>query len=319
MHFRMDWSVESFDWNRARGFLAVAEEGSSSAAARALHLAQPTLGRKISALEEELGVALFERAGRGLMLTPAGLELVAHVRRMGDAAIAMSLAATGRSEDLDGEVCITASGVWAAYVLAPIVTALRERHPGVRIEILASNAISDLRRREADIAVRSVVPSDPALIGRKLGEAKAALYAPPRYLNAVAPLERPEDFARCAFVGFRENRDVQDGLRARGLPVSEANFPVPCANHLVQWRLVKAGAGVGVMLTDVGDRDEDVRRAADWFESFIFPVWFVAHRGLRASRRIRLVFDALAQAIGEQTGGAVILIVRRQSFRLHPS
>ncbi|KKK60994.1 hypothetical protein LCGC14_3018790, partial [marine sediment metagenome] len=108
----MDWRSVTFDWNRARAFLVTAEEGSLSAAARALTLAQPTLGRQVEALEAELGVALFERSGRGLRLTPSGHELLEHARIMGEGARALHLAAWGQTEALEGEVAISASDAY---------------------------------------------------------------------------------------------------------------------------------------------------------------------------------------------------------------
>ena len=105
----MNWPSVSFDWNQAKAFLATAEQGSLSAAARALALTQPTVGRQVAALEEELGVLLFDRIGRSLSLTPSGLELLEHVQAMGDAAGLVSLAASGRSESIAGQVCIAAS------------------------------------------------------------------------------------------------------------------------------------------------------------------------------------------------------------------
>lgn len=294
----MDTGSPGFDWNRARAFLAVAEAGSLSAAARRLGATQPTLGRQIAALERELDVVLFERVGRGLLLTPAGADLVAHVRTMADAADALALAATGRAESLDGAVCVTASEVWAAYMLPPVIAAFRQTHPGVSIEIVASNDLSDLRRREADIAVRSVAPSDPDLIGRKVGDGRAGLYAAQAYLARVGPIGAPEDFRRCDFIGFRDNQAFLEGLVGRGLPLGDHNFPVTSANHLVQWELVRAGAGIGVMLTEIGDAEPIVRPAAPWFEPFVFPIWLVAHRELRTSRRVRLVFDRLAEEFG---------------------
>ncbi|MEL6979439.1 MAG: LysR family transcriptional regulator [Pseudomonadota bacterium] len=293
----MDIGSRSFDWNRARAFLAVAEEGSLSAAARALGAAQPTIGRQIAALEAELGVALFERAGRGLTLTPTGADLLAHARAMGEAAGALSLAATGRSEALEGAVTITASEAWAVFVLPPLIAALRRAYPGLSVTLLARNEISDLRRREADIAIRNAAPEDPELIGRKLGESAATLYAAPEYLASIGPLRAAEDFKRCDLVGFGEDSSFVAGLAARGLPVTGRNVSVSSANHLAHWRLVIAGAGIGVMMTEVGDAEPDVVRAAPWFEPFRFPVWLVAHRELRLSRRVRVVFDHLADGI----------------------
>ncbi len=125
MHSRMDWRSVNFDWNRARAFLVTAEDGSLSAAARALGMARPTLGRQVDALEEELDVVLFERVRRGLTLTPSGLELLDHVRAMGEAASRVSLAAAGQSQAIEGSICIAASEVYAPLVLPPILAKLR--------------------------------------------------------------------------------------------------------------------------------------------------------------------------------------------------
>ena len=122
----MDWRSINFDWNHARAFLVTAEEGSLSAAARALGSTQPTIGRQVTAFEKELGIILFERAGHGLVLTPGGLELLEHIRAMGTAANQASLTASGQSESIAGNVCISASEVYAAYILPPILNALRQ-------------------------------------------------------------------------------------------------------------------------------------------------------------------------------------------------
>lgn len=293
----MDWRSVKFDWNRARAFLVTAEEGSLSAAARALGMTQPTLGRQVSALEEELGVVLFERLGRGLALTPSGLELAEHVRAMGEAASRVSLTASGQAQSVEGTVSITASEVASAYILPPILTRLRQAEPGITVEIVATNSIRDLRRREADIALRSVEPADPDLIARRLRDGTAALYAATRYLDRVGPFETPQDLNRAEFIGFDENDILLEGLNAHGMGLSARNFPLITASHLVHWELVRAGAGIGVMITELGDATTGIRRAAPWLEPFVYPVWLVAHREVKTSRRVRLVFDWLVEAL----------------------
>jgi len=293
----MDWRSVKFDWNRARAFLVTAEEGSLSAAARALGMAQPTLGRQVSALEEELGVVLFERIGRGLTLTRNGLELVEHVRAMGDAASRVSLTASGQSQAIAGTVRITATEVMSAFILPAIIAKLRRAEPAIEIELVATNSLRDLRRREADIAIRSARPTDPDLIARRLGDETAELYAAHGYLDRVGGFASPEDLARAEFVGFDENEAFLDGLNALGLTLSGRNFPVLCDAQLVQWELVKQGAGIGVMVTRVGDAEPLVRRAAPWLPPFEFGIWLVAHRELNTSRRVRLVFDRLADEL----------------------
>lgn len=293
----MDWRSVSFDWNRARAFLVTAEEGSLSAAARALRMSQPTLGRQVAALEEELGVTLFERVGGRLVLTRGGLELVEHARAMGDAAMRVSLGASGQSQSVEGHVCISATEVTAAFVLPAIVARLRRDAPGITIEVVATNTTSDLRRREADIAIRSVRPADPDLIARKLPGSTAHLYAAERYLDEAGALDTPEALSAADFVGFAANEAFLAGLNAKGLTLTARSFPVLCGSHLAQWELVKQGLGVGVMVDRVGDAEPLVRRAAPWLRGFRFELWLVAHRELNTSRRIRLVFDRLAEEL----------------------
>ncbi len=293
MHIRMDWRSVKFDWNRARAFLVTAEEGSLSAAARALGMAQPTLGRQVTALEQELGVALFERVGRGLALTPSGLELVEHVRAMGEAASRVSLTASGQSQSIEGTIRITTTEVYAAFVLPPIIAKLRPLAPGITIEIVASNAVSDLRRREADIAIRNGRPTDPDLIAKKVKDDLAQLYATPAYLDRIGNPSSLAGFSQADFIGFDDNKPLLDGLNALGFSLTGRNFPVLTGSHLVHWELVKQGLGVGVMPIRTGDAEPLVRRILPTMDPIEVPVWLVAHRELRTSRRVRLVFDFL--------------------------
>lgn len=293
----MDWRSVNFDWNRARAFLVTAEEGSLSAAARALGMAQPTLGRQVSALEQELGVTLFERLGRGLTLTPSGLELVEHVRAMGDAAGRVSLTASGQSQSVEGTVRITTTEVYAAFILPPIVANLRDLAPGINIEIVASNAISDLRRREADIAIRNGRPTDPDLIAKKLKNDYAHFYATPAYLDRIGNPQSQSELSHAQFIGFDDNKPFIDGLNALGFDLTESNFPILTASHLVHWELTKQGLGVGVMPLSVGDEEPLVQRALPDMSPIEVPAWLVAHREVNTSRRVRLVFDLLADRI----------------------
>ncbi len=167
MHICIDWRSVKFDWNKARAFLITAKEGSLSAASRALGMAQPTLGRQVDGLEQELGIVLFERVGRGLKLTPSGLELLTHVRDIGEAAGRVSMTALGQSQALEGTISISASETYAAVLLPPIVAKLRVLEPGIQVEIVVANHASDLRRREADIAIRNFRPTEPDLIAKR--------------------------------------------------------------------------------------------------------------------------------------------------------
>ncbi len=297
MHICMDWRAVKFDWNKARAFLVTAEEGSLSAAARALGMAQPTLGRQVDGLEQELGIVLFERVGRGLTLTPSGLQLLEHVRDMGEAAGRMSLTAAGQSQALEGSISISASETYASVLLPPIVTKLRQIQPGIQVEIVVANHASDLRRREADIAVRNFRPTEPDLIAKKIGEAHAALYATPDYIARLGNPTRPADLARGQFVSLDRSGLMIKGLNTLGLGLTEANFPLLTESYIVMWELVRQGAAIGVLDAFIGDSDPLVARVLPDLPTLPFPIWLVAHRELTTNPRIRMVYDYLADAL----------------------
>jgi DNA-binding transcriptional LysR family regulator len=294
----MDWGSSAFDWNQARAFLITAEEGSFSAAARALKTTQPTVGRQVAALEKDLGVTLFERIGTSLELTPTGLDLVEHLRVMSEAASRVSLTATGQSSSIVGTVCITASEVIAAHILPPIVSRLRREHPGIELEIVASNQARDLHRREADIAIRNFRPTQADLVARKIKDSTAHMYAAPAYLDRVGKMKSAKDLERAEIFAFDRTDVMIDGLKPYGVEVARSNFPIVTANHLVQWELCKQGVGICIMMAEIGDAEPRVKKVLPRI-ALPIPMWLVCHRELRTSRRIRLVFDRLAEDLAE--------------------
>ena len=299
----MDWRSVNFDWNRARAFLVTAEEGSLSAAARALGMAQPTLGRQVSALEQELGVALFERVGRGLTLTPSGLELMDHVRAMGEAAARMSLSASGKAQAIEGTVSISASEVDSAFRLPPIIGKLRQVAPGIDVEIVATNTESDLRRREADIAIRNYRPTQPNLVARKIHDIEGRIYATLGYLESIGNPSTPEEYSEADFIGFNRSGEFIVAMTRFGLTLTQKNFPVVSESHLVQWSHVRQGLGIGIMVADIGDAEPDVVQVLPELDPIIVPVWLVTHREVHTSRRVRLVFDLMAKELAQPYGG----------------
>ena len=268
-----------------------------SAAARSLGMTQPTLGRQVSALEEELGVVLFERSGPGLVLTPNGLELVEHVRVMGEAASRVSLAASGQSNNIEGNICISASEVYSVFLLPPIIAKLRKLEPKIHVEIIATNQTSDLRRREADIAIRNFRPTQPELIAKKIKDVSAILYATPAYLDSIGNPTSPEQLHRAEFISFDNTGMLMNGLNEQGLNLTKKNFPLVSENYLVHWELVKQGLGIGIMPEDIGDAEPLVQQVLPELDPIVFPIWLTTHRELNTSRRVRMVFDLLASEL----------------------
>ena len=292
----MNWQTVSFDWNQARAFLVTAEEGSLSAAARALGLTQPTLGRQVAALEKELGVTLFERVGRSLSLTQSGLELLDHFRAMGDAASRISLTASGQSQAIEGHVSITSTPVVATYYLPAVLKRLREEAPGIVIEIIASNEVRDLTRREADIAIRHARPQQPDLIAKLIGETSAHLYASKEYLDKHGRPESPDDLVDADFIGFDHPERVVPMVNAMGLPLTQDNFKINTTSGTVILELLKHGLGISFLTKADEMLVPDIEPILPDLDPIPVPIWLVTHRELHTSRRIRLVFDLLAEA-----------------------
>ena len=299
MHKCMDKSDSSFDWNHMRAFAATAELGSLSAAARHLGLTQPTVGRQVAALEDDLGVTLFERVGRGLSLTQSGRDLLPHARTMSEAATRLSLVASRQSQSIDGMVRITASDIFSAYLLPDIVAQIRQVAPKLDVELVATNDLADLLRREADIAIRHVRPDQPDLTARLLCEATAGLYATPKYLRQRGTPQELSDLTAHDFVGFGNIEQAIGYFANVGITVTPENFTTRSANGLVSWQLVRAGFGISPMSSSVARLTPEVVPVLPDMEPIRFPVWLVTHRELHTSRRIRLVFDLLAEMLSD--------------------
>ncbi len=293
----MNWNAINFDWNRARAFLVAVEEGSLSAAAKALNMSQSTLGRQVSALEKELGVILFERVGRGFEITGSGVELYEHVKAMGEAANKLSLTASGRSQSIEGTVSISASNTMSAYILPGLIQKIRQKEPGIQIELVSTNAISDLRKREADIAIRNVEPTHPELIFKKLKQTNAYLYATPGYLKKIGPVQKISDLKKAEFIGFASNHEYIEGLKRIGIELTPQNFQIFSDDHIFHWEMVKRGVGIGVMIESVGAKESSVRKVLEKQPPMKINNWVVAHRELKTNRRIRIVFDFLAEEL----------------------
>lgn len=294
----MNWDASNFDWNQARAFLATAEEGSLSAAARALGVTQPTLSRQVSALEKQLGVTLFERGPRMMQLTTAGLEILEYVRAMQEAATRMSLAASGQSQAVAGLVRIACTDTIASYRMPNILRELRQTAPNVEIEIRTSNKLSDLLHREADIAVRHARPNEAELIARRVRTTSANLYASKAYLDRVGRPASSNELQTLDFLGFETRETLIPALRHAGLELSTANFPISTDNGLSGIALARAGLGIGFFIADEAGQFEDLEIVWPDFPAIDVPIWLVTHRELHTSKRIRLIFDMLSAYFG---------------------
>ena len=284
------------DWALIPAFLAVAETGSLSAAARRLGASQPTLGRQIRALESSLHTELFRRVPRGLDLTEAGAALLAPARAMAVEAARMARLAEARETGLAGTVRITASRVVSHYLLPPVIAGLRREVPEIRLDLVPSDETENLLFREADIALRMYPPEQDALIARRLRDLPLGVYAARGFLDRVG---RPGTIAEALAAGFigldRSGLDLQV-IRGLGTPAERDDFAVRTDDQPLHWRLIRAGCGIGVVQVKIADGDRQVERLLPDVPLPVLPMWIVAPAALRTTPRLRRVWDALADA-----------------------
>ena len=284
-------------WELCRSFLAVLQEGSLSGAARALDLTQPTVGRHVSTLEAQLGVALFTRSQAGLLPTDAALALRPEAQAMQSAAAALVRTASGWGTGVRGAVRLSASEIVGVEVLPPLLSTLRAQHPALEIELVLSNRVQDLVRREADIAVRMTAPQQDVLLATKVGDMAMGLYAHTDYLARCGRPMSVADLAQHTLIGFDQETPFLRAAKSRLTGWPHDHFALRCDSDLAQLALIRAGAGIGFCQVPLARRDPAlVRVLADQFPLKL-SAWVAMHEGLRHSARCRVVFDALVRGL----------------------
>jgi len=278
-----------------------AEEGTLSAAAKALGFTQPTLSRQVSALETELHLTLFERVGQRLVLTDSGLELLEHARKMGNSALDFSLTANGQSQQIEGSVIVSASELTATFMLPKIIAKLRREEPGIDIEVVVTNEPSDLKRREADIAIRNFHPEQNDLIAKKLGKETIWLYGTSEYLDQLPSIKNHSEIKDIQIIGFDRSNAVTDILNKQGWQLSQQNFSLITSCQLLQLALCKEGQGLIFFPQNIGDKEPNLVRAFPNMGAVMeLPIWLVCHQELRTSLRVRRVFDFIADELKKE-------------------
>ena len=285
--------LPALDWTLVQSFLAVAETGSLSAAARELGLSQPSVGRQVQALETALALRLFRRQPRGMALTEAGAALLAPARAMRDAAGRLALAAAGQDARLSGTVRITTSRFTAYHLLPRVVAAIRAAEPEIAVEIVASDHSENLLFREADIALRMYRPEQLDMITRHLGNFEIGIYAARSYLDRVGRPAALDDLRHHDLVGYDRNEQILIGMRAFGYEATRDWFATRCDDYLVYWELIRAGCGIGFAQAAVAGRDPLVERLLPEVPIPPLPVWLTAHQAMRRTPRIRRVWELL--------------------------
>ena len=293
----MDKPLQQIDWSLIRAFVAVAEKGSLSAAARALSSSQPTVGRQVREMEAALGVELFHRHAKGLSLTLTGMQVLPAAQAMRDAAGEIALIAAGKDTGVNGTVRITASVIVAHFVLPPILARLRAEAPGIEIDLVATDATENLLFREADIAVRMYRPEQLDVITRHICDLPLGLFAAKSYLERRGRPETLEELSHHDWVGYDRSDLMIRGMREMGWEVERDFFATRTDDQAGNWQLIAAGCGIGIAQIATGRSDPRVEQLFPDLETPTLPVWLTAHEAMRRLPRVGRVWDALAKGI----------------------
>lgn len=286
-------------WELFRSFLEVMRDGSLSAAARRLGATQPTIGRHIATLEADLNLPLFTRSQRGLLPTEAAIDLLPHAQAMAAAAASMTRAASAEASADLGTVRLTASEIVGCEVLPPILAGFRRQYPSIKLELALSNQNEDLLRRDADIAIRMVRPTQKTLAASRIGHVAIGLYAHESYIAAFgAPASTDELAAHCV-IGFdRDDRSYRSiGPAAKAFARDQFGFR--CDNDLAQLAALRAGIGIGGCQTKIASRTPELVRILAHQIDFKLEMWLAMHEDSKSTRRIRLLFEYLHAALME--------------------
>lgn len=291
---------QNFDWSLIRSFLAALDQGSLLGAARVLKTSQPTLGRHITELESQLGVVLFERTGRGLVPTATALQLAESARGMEAGALQLTRTLTGAQSQTTGTVRITVSVPVAVQLMPPLLARMRLALPDIQVELVSSNQVSNLLRREADIAVRMVRPEQGTLVAKKIGHVGLGAYAHRTYLARHSAIRQPADLLLHTLIGSDTDTAILQGFQALGYPVGPEAFALRTDDFIVQWHAVRAGLGIGFMADYMARTDPDVLPVLRGLLPVPdLPMWLAVHREIRTNKHIRAVYDFLADGLPE--------------------
>jgi DNA-binding transcriptional LysR family regulator len=289
--------TKSFDWALVRSFLAVLDAGSLMGAARRIGAQQPTLSRHVAELEAQLGAPLFERTGRGVTPTAMALAIADAARQMQDGADTLTRSLARERSATTGSVRISTSQVAASWLLPELLARFADEEPGIQVDLVASNQVSNLLRREADIAVRMLRPAQASLVARKLADIRIVACAHEHYLEHAGTPRKPADLLAHRLIGYDRDDSIVRGFALSGLDTAREHFALRCDDQVAYGRLVAAGAGIGFVAHYAMRQWPGVRALLPMLAIPPLPCWLAVHREIRGSRVVRRVYDYLAETI----------------------
>jgi DNA-binding transcriptional LysR family regulator len=282
------------EWDDLRFFLAIWRAGTMSGAAQALKVNQTTVGRRLGALEEKLGVLLFDRTPAGLNVSEAGQKIIAVASQMEEASLSLERLVAGSDERLDGSVRIACSETLAVGFLVEELAPFRAAHPRITLEIITGNSPLNLLRREADLAIRTTLPAHSDLVVRKLVDLEWCLYSARRKQGLRQSLDERE---LIGYEGELANMPASQWLLQR---VPPDQIVVRCNSILSAAAAIRAGLGVGPLPAFLGDRDSGLERFAPDAIT-CQPMWLAVHPDLQGQARVRAALNHLIEMFAQKS------------------
>lgn len=286
-----------YSWDLIRSFHAVAETGSLSAASRRQGLTQPTVGRHIDLLEAELKVPLFTRSRDGMALTPKGEDLFAAAQEVGATAAAFERRAAGLDEGIAGTVRISANDIFGVLILPGLIGEFIAANPSVDVELVVSNDVSNLSKRDADVAIRMFRPTQNDLVARKVTQLPLGFYAHRSYLAHKPDPASFDDLRNYIMVGYDRDPSLIDAARMMGADVSPSDFKFRTDNILSHIWAIRSGAGIGITHSGLAERWDNVDRVLPDLALPSLDLWLACHADVRYNKRVRAVMDFLTERL----------------------
>lgn len=291
--------AHGFDWVLLRSFLAIYRSGTVAGAARSLTVQQSTLSRHLAELEAQLAEPLFERTGRGLHATDAARIVARYAQDMENLAHQMTLSLTAKSAMLSGTVRVSATKIFASHVLPAIARDLIRRHPGLQIEIVASDEVPSLLHRATDIALRFSQPTDLNVVARQVGQVPIAAVAHESYLQAMGTPQQPSDLLKHHLLGIDKDTVMLPALQALGIALTPAHFRIRTDDKAVYTKLIESGAGIGFVGRLLLDANPGLRQVLPGLALPTLTCWLTTHTEISNTPLIRTVYDEIATRVSD--------------------
>src|SRR5215475_8543468 len=289
-------ALGNWQWDDVRFFLAASREGSLSRAARVLGVDHVTVGRRIAALEQQLGAKLLIRTPEGFAASSAGQAILRQCEAMEVAALDLERRVAGHDAQFTGSIRLTTTEALASHVIVPHLAALRERYPELRVELVTGVRSLDITRREADMAIRLARPTAPSLVCRKLGELGFALYASPHYLTEHGSPQRGQGLAGHRLISYVGAPPSGFGPQFMGEALVGAQLALRSNSPYVQAKAAASSVGISELTCLLGDDYPGLRRVWPDEEPMLRSVWLITHEDLRRAAKIRAVSSTIADA-----------------------